>query len=168
MSTSCRKIRVTMARNAIWRTSQPVQTGLSADLGAGASGANVGGGNESAAIEADGCGSVSDGGGLNCGASGDDKQILFDYGQFTESIVNILYGPGPESLNASLLTFVSASSLLKFKRSAFRFQKSILRAPGRCMTFLHAPPVRACLGPRCGRLLRRLRGRDRRSSRHCG
>jgi hypothetical protein len=53
-------------------------------LAAGGSGANVGGGNESAAIEADGCGSVFDGGGLNCGASGDDKQILFDYGQFTE------------------------------------------------------------------------------------
>jgi hypothetical protein len=52
-------------------------------LGAGGSWAN-GGGNESAAIEEDGCGSVFDGGGLNCGASGDDKQILFDYGQFTE------------------------------------------------------------------------------------
>ena len=72
-----------MVRNVIWRTSQPVQTGFSADLGAGGSWAN-GGGNESAAIEADGCGSVLDGGGLNCGASGDDKQILFDYGQFTE------------------------------------------------------------------------------------
>jgi hypothetical protein len=73
-----------MVRNAIWRTSQPVQTGFSEDLAAGGSGANVGGGNESAAIAADGCGSVFDGGGLNCGASGDDKQILFDYGQFTE------------------------------------------------------------------------------------
>jgi hypothetical protein len=70
----------------------------------------VGGGKESAAIEADGCGSAF-GGGLNCGASGDDKLILFDYGQFTESIENILYGPGPDSLNAPLLTFVSASSL---------------------------------------------------------
>ncbi len=75
---------MTMVRNAIWRTSQPVQTGFSTDFGAGGAGANVSGGNESAAIEAGGCGSVFDGGGLNCGASGDDKPILFDYGQFTE------------------------------------------------------------------------------------
>src|ERR1700693_5798141 len=96
MSTSCRKITVTMVRNAIWRTSQPVQTGFSVDLGAGGSGATMGGGNESAAIEVDGCGSAFDGGGLNCGASGDDKQILFDpfrYGQFSESMVNIRTDP---------------------------------------------------------------------------
>src|ERR1700730_11477931 len=85
------------------------------------------------------------------------------YDPFRRNVISEVFGNTVAETESIILAL-----LLKLKRSAFRFQKSIQRAPGRCMTFLHAPPVRACLGLRCGRLLRRLRGRDRRSSRHCG
>ncbi len=74
--------RVKRVRPAIWRTSQPLQTGSSFCEECGA-GANPGEGNE-AGEGARICGSLSSGGGSNGGISGVDKQILFDYCQFTE------------------------------------------------------------------------------------
>jgi hypothetical protein len=68
-------------------TSQPVQTGFSADWGSTGAAAKTGGGNGSVAGGIRIAGSLLRDGGSRCGSSGDDKQIpqglkpdfLFDF-----------------------------------------------------------------------------------------
>jgi len=63
--------RVSRVRAAIWRTSQPDQTGFSADCDVG-----PGAGKVSTGTGSCGCGSLFGASGSNCGFAGEDRKIL--------------------------------------------------------------------------------------------